>query len=819
MINHPNNLFQRKPGVMIGLMLLSLLAMVMLIKPDRFAAAQTPEADLVFEASSYASDSGDAMIVSEQTRLDWTYLGQTGDLDGVQVTPNGLTLVEDVYQGTYTSGPVRSPLSFTTDIGPAWLADLPEGTAVTVEYRQSPDGASWGEWAVVPVEVYPIRDGEYGGSLIWLDQAEVYVQFKLTLETDGSGAVPYFQYLALYFNDTSQGPTTEVASAQGYPDQNVCPAKPHIIRRSVWGCPPGQTSPYWPPSYQPITHVVINHTATPNSASDWARVVRSIWHYHAHVLGWGDVGYNYLIDPLGNIYEGRAGGDDVIGAFDGFNRGAMGIGYIGCYGNCKYLGIPNADPSEAMLDAGNDLIAWKFGQKGIDPLGEGPYCHKTLPNIVARSDVTCRGASLSPGSRLEARIADIRAEVAERLEMCTTPTNPPDVQQVTPSSGFVSQEITLLVKGSNFKPAESGFKIELVATNNTKYALTVVSGSGSATQFQAKIPANLLTPGFYDVTVTNADGQSDTLADAYEAKTDPGGDGPVVRITPASLQIGLGANGQTAVEAVEVTNLFGVELELTYDPNIVNVVDADAAKTGVQVELGDFFDGVDFLVVKNEAKDGKITLAATRQAPAPGFTGATSLVNVTWQGKNSGQTALTLTKLKLSTPNGQAITATPQPGQIQVKSGVIVKGHVELQSRNNHSGVTVKMGEQQVQTGADGNFSLAAQAGSTYSITLTMPGFLNAQSQGQIPAQATEVELGSMTMLGGDVNLDNEIDIFDLSFIGSRYGSNDAAADLNQDALVDIFDLSLAASNYDRHGPIVIEVDNQQLSSILSSSR
>ena len=60
--------------------------------------------------------------------------------------------------------------------------------------------------------------------------------------------------------------------------------------------------------------------------------------------------------------QGRAGGDDAIVAFDGFNRGAMGIGYIGCYGNCDYLGIPNAEPSTEMLAAGNELIAWKVGQ-------------------------------------------------------------------------------------------------------------------------------------------------------------------------------------------------------------------------------------------------------------------------------------------------------------------------------------------------------------------------------------------------------------------------------------------------------------------------
>jgi len=414
----------RKRNVKINRLLLALLLATWLFTPhQKPAVAQVSGEEPVFEAAIYASADGDSAIVMQRAVLTGTYFESTGVTENVVVAPDGLTLDAGATSGAYRSDAIRSPLDYTTDIVPAWLADIPPGASVSVEARLSGDGQTWGGWLPVPVEHYPTRNGEYSGALIWVDNAPVYFQFKLTLQASESGASPVFRHLTLFFNNTSQGPSDALAAAQAHREtssaaSDVCPPKPPVISRTAWGCPDGQGSPRWPPTYQSVHHIVINHTATPNSASDWARVVRSIWNYHANTRGWGDAGYQYLIDPLGNIYEGRAGGDDVIGAYDGFNRGSMGIGYIGCYGNCDYLGLSNADPSLAMLEAGNDLMAWKAGQKGIDPLGSGGYCEATLPNIVARSAITCRGGSLSPGDRLRAHIPSMRDEVQRKIEEC-----------------------------------------------------------------------------------------------------------------------------------------------------------------------------------------------------------------------------------------------------------------------------------------------------------------------------------------------------------------------------------------------------------------
>jgi hypothetical protein len=404
------------------LILVLLLASWLFAPIRQPVTAQEPGSEPIFDTAVYTAADGGSTIVSQRAALTSAYFEAAGASDGVMVTPDGLTLAAGAAAGVYRSDAIRSPLGHTSDAALTWQADVPPGASVSVEVRLSDDGQDWGAWLPVPVEYYPVGDGEYSGALVWVDSTSVHLQFRLTLQAGEGGAAPLFRRLTLFFDDTSQGPggATAAAQAQGEPPvfaAGVCP-KPPVISRTAWGCPDGQDSPRWPPAYQSVTHIVINHTATPNSASDWAEVVRSIWNYHANTRGWGDVGYHYLVDPLGNLYEGRAGGDDVIGAFDGFNRGAMGIGYIGCYGNCGYLGLSNADPSPTMLEAGNDLMAWKASQKGIDPLGSGVYCEATLPRIVPRSDVTCRGGSLSPGDRLRARIPSMRNAVQAKIAKC-----------------------------------------------------------------------------------------------------------------------------------------------------------------------------------------------------------------------------------------------------------------------------------------------------------------------------------------------------------------------------------------------------------------
>lgn len=187
--------------------------------------------------------------------------------------------------------------------------------------------------------------------------------------------------------------------------------KPSVVSRTSWGCPDGENSP-WSPQYTIVTHLVIHHSAGANTSSDWPSVVLSIWNDHTYTRGWGDIGYNYLIDPNGVVYEGRAGGDNVIGAhFSCQNGGTFGVCLLGTYSTVS--------PSSAALASLKQLLAWKAQQSGINPLGTAYHSgtHLTLSTICGHRDANPAYPTYAcsttdcPGDVLYGLLPSIRTDV------------------------------------------------------------------------------------------------------------------------------------------------------------------------------------------------------------------------------------------------------------------------------------------------------------------------------------------------------------------------------------------------------------------------
>jgi hypothetical protein len=191
--------------------------------------------------------------------------------------------------------------------------------------------------------------------------------------------------------------------------------KPAVVSRTGWGCPDGQGSG-WASQYTTVTHLIVHHSATANASSDWAATVRSIWDFHTNDRGWGDIGYNYLVDPNGVIYEGRAGGDNVIGAhFSCQNGGTMGVCMLGTF--------TSVSPTAAALTSLKRLLAWKAEQRAINPLGTAYHAgtRLTLPTISghrhgnpAVPEYACTTTSC-PGDNLYGQLPAIRTDVADLI--------------------------------------------------------------------------------------------------------------------------------------------------------------------------------------------------------------------------------------------------------------------------------------------------------------------------------------------------------------------------------------------------------------------
>lgn len=192
-----------------------------------------------------------------------------------------------------------------------------------------------------------------------------------------------------------------------------CPLPPYLSR-SEW-CPDGSCPTNPSPTFTVVTHLIVHHSAGPNSSSDWPAVVRAIWDFHVNVNGWSDIGYNWLIDPLGNLYEGRP--DNVLGAhFCGTNGGTMGVCMLGNY--------QETDPSGAALLKLEELLAWKTCNAGLDPLGIAyhPSSGLELYTISGHRD----GCSTEcPGDHLYPLLPQLRQSVQNRiLNLCSQTSAP-----------------------------------------------------------------------------------------------------------------------------------------------------------------------------------------------------------------------------------------------------------------------------------------------------------------------------------------------------------------------------------------------------------
>ena len=141
-------------------------------------------------------------------------------------------------------------------------------------------------------------------------------------------------------------------------------------------------------------------------------MVRCIWNFHAFTNGWSDLGYHYLIDPNGVIYEGKAGGDKSLGThFSCANTGTIGIALLGNYSTSK--------PSEKMIESLQTLLKMKCQQLGLDPNGKSYHgsTRLNLPTISGHRDANeskagsvCAGTKC-PGDMLYELIPTIRKKV------------------------------------------------------------------------------------------------------------------------------------------------------------------------------------------------------------------------------------------------------------------------------------------------------------------------------------------------------------------------------------------------------------------------
>ena len=182
--------------------------------------------------------------------------------------------------------------------------------------------------------------------------------------------------------------------------------RPKIYSRAQWGADERiRDKPSL--SFYEVHAGFVHHTVNANNytAAQVPGIIRGIYNYHVKTRGWSDIGYNFLVDKFGRIWEGRYGGVDrpVVGAHtQGYNQYSFAMSAIGNY--------DVAAPSSAMITAYAQLFAWKLSLHGVR--ASSPVPKVGSRNFQAISGHRDAGKTACPGKYLYAQIPNIRKRAA-----------------------------------------------------------------------------------------------------------------------------------------------------------------------------------------------------------------------------------------------------------------------------------------------------------------------------------------------------------------------------------------------------------------------
>jgi len=371
---------------------------------------------------------------------------------------------------------IQAPIPFRA-VGVLWRGDA------SPRVRASVDGAAWTEWREARVE-NDLGD-RFSSEVIF------FGALLRNLEVESRASE-----VEVVFIDPGESPAEMRAR------RRTAAPTPVVIPREAWGCTPQTCPAKDPPAYTQVTHLIVHHTAGANTAADWPAVVRSIWALHVQGNGWNDIGYNYLVDPHGVLYEGRAGGDGVLGAhFSGVNSGTMGVSLMG-----SYSGVPPAGAASATL---RDMLAWQAARWRLDPSGAGLHAASGLPlnTISGHRDAGLSPRATSrtecPGNALYVLLPRLRAEARKLVEgdypipepaprRCEIGTPCPAPGGIVNAAGFDSRPVVpgslITIFGTGLAP--DGAPAGTSVTVNGQAAPLLYA---SPTQINAQLPPGIAT--------------------------------------------------------------------------------------------------------------------------------------------------------------------------------------------------------------------------------------------------------------------------------------------------------------------------------------
>ncbi len=324
------------------------------------------------------------------------------------------------FEGAVSTEPTLANLDDLTGFALLLNGDLPGESRILAEIFWSDDGEKWNgplrEWEIEHNDDEgPVDDRIYSNPYYTSRSPAKYYRANFYLYSDGDDT-PRIDRVRFVFMDCgwteSEPVPVTIFSPTDWPMPSYVSRGP-----SGWDCPiPDTFASGTPTYYTTITHVTIHHTAGATSTpSDPCAQMRNIWNYHVYTRGWNDIGYNFVLDHLGNIYHGRYSADlanlDVRAAHCSYhNANVMGFSVMGNF-ETDYI-------HEPTWPAIYDLITWKCDQRGIDPYGSAwngdPGYEDYALCILGHKDWES-ASTACPGAHFHPEIPMIRDTVYLRL--------------------------------------------------------------------------------------------------------------------------------------------------------------------------------------------------------------------------------------------------------------------------------------------------------------------------------------------------------------------------------------------------------------------
>jgi hypothetical protein len=425
--------------------------------------------------------------------------------------------------------PLRSERPFLA-LAMHWDAQVMHAHQVELAVRGSTDGTDWTEWIGVGIDHHvTLEDGRYAGELVFLPEDIRFVQYQALLTPNLMQTNPRLDQVLLHFINPGvtaeadlaafrqtaafpeiAGPLEGVTTNQTPADEgtgirervrsgdvnfNVSYALPAYVNRVSWGGTLNLTNTA-PRTQTTVNHLIVHHSAGQNTSNDFAAVVRSYYIMHTQTNGWTDIGYNWLIDRNGVLYQGRAfnfnGSPDVVGAhMGGGNSGTMGVCLIGDF--------TSVQPTEQALLQLRNVLSWKAHERNIDVRVRRTHTLGNLHTISGHRDGT---ATQCPGNAFYPRLPEIRTRTHAYL-------NPPQILAASavvasgsPNEAVIRAEIN--PRGSAVSGYVAyGLSAAELTSETTDFNLT-------ASETASEIPVTLtnLTPGtryYYQVIAVNSE--------------------------------------------------------------------------------------------------------------------------------------------------------------------------------------------------------------------------------------------------------------------------------------------------------------------------